>query len=54
VRNATLVRASNPEFGAAAVAAVSRWSFKPGRKAGHPVFTHMQVPIEFTLDRAKP
>ena len=54
VRNATAIRASNGQFGDAAVAAVSRWTFKPGRKNGHAVFTHMQVPIEFTLDGSRP
>jgi protein TonB len=50
VRNATAVKSSSPEFEASAISAVSRWKFKPGRKAGHAVFTHMQVPINYTLD----
>jgi protein TonB len=50
VRNATAVHSSQREFEAAAVQAVSKWKFKPGRKNGHSVFTHMQVPIVFTLD----
>ena len=33
-----------------AVQAVSKWKFRPGRKNGHAVFTHMQVPIVFTLN----
>jgi protein TonB len=52
VRNATAVRSSMPEFAPSAVAAVSKWKFKAGRKANHAVFTHMQVPIEFTLDNS--
>jgi protein TonB len=50
VRNATAVHSSQREFEPAAVQAVSKWKFKPGRKNGHSVFTHMQVPIVFTLD----
>jgi protein TonB len=50
VRNATAVHSSQREFEAAAIQAVSKWKFKPGRKNGHSVFTHMQVPIVFTLD----
>ena len=50
VRNATSVHSSQREFESAAVQAVSKWKFKPGRKNGHSVFTHMQVPIVFTLD----
>ncbi len=50
VRNAFSVRSSQREFEAAAVQAVSKWKFKPGRKNGHNVYTHMQVPIVFTLN----
>jgi TonB family protein len=44
------LRATHPEFGAAAVEAVERWKFKPGMKGGRAVPTHMQVPIVFTRD----
>ena len=50
VRNAFAVHSSQREFEASAVQAVSKWKFRPGRKNGHAVFTHMQVPIVFTLD----
>jgi protein TonB len=49
VRNAFAVHSSQREFEAPAVQAVSKWKFRPGRKNGHAVFTHMQVPIVFTL-----
>jgi protein TonB len=49
VRNATAVSPTNADFAASAVAAVTRWKFRPGKRAGHAVFTHLQVPIEFTL-----
>jgi carboxyl-terminal processing protease len=36
----------------AAVACVYGWTFTPGRRHGYPVFTHMRVPIVFTLNGA--
>jgi protein TonB len=50
VQNAYAVRSSQREFEASAVQAVSKWKFKPGRKGGRDVITHMQVPIVFTLN----
>ena len=50
VQNAYSVRSSQREFEAAAVQAVSKWKFKPGRKNARNVITHMQVPIVFTLN----
>jgi len=50
VRNAFAASSSQREFEAAAVQAVSKWRFKPGKKGGRVVNTHMQVPIVFTLD----
>ena len=50
VQNAFALRSSQREFEAAAVQAVSKWTFKPGRKGGRDVPTHMQVPIVFTLN----
>ncbi len=50
VQNAYAVRSSQREFEAAAVQAVSKWKFKPGRKNARNVITHMQVPIVFTLN----
>jgi protein TonB len=51
VRNAFAVHSSQREFEASAVQAVSKWKFRPGKKNGHNVYTHMQVPIQFTLDQ---
>ena len=53
VRNAFAAHSSQREFEASAVQAVSKWKFRPGRKNGHAVFTHMQVPIVFSLDEDK-
>jgi periplasmic protein TonB len=50
VQNAYAIRSSQREFEAAAVQAVQKWKFKPGRKGGKDVPTHMQVPIVFTLN----
>ncbi len=50
VQNAYAIKSSQREFEAAAVQAVSKWKFKPGRKGGRDVNTHMQVPIVFTLN----
>jgi TonB family protein len=49
VQNAYAVRSSQREFEAAAVQAVMKWKFKPGKKGGQDVNTHMQVPIVFSL-----
>ncbi len=49
VRNAIAVRASEPRLEAPAVDAVSQWKFKPGRKGGRAVQTHLQVPIVFAV-----
>jgi len=51
VRNAYAVHSSQREFEASAVQAVSKWKFKAGRKNGHAVFTHMQIPIVFSLNQ---
>jgi protein TonB len=50
VQNAYAIKSSQREFEAAAVQAVIKWTFKPGRKGGRNVNTHMQVPIVFTLN----
>ena len=50
VQNAYALRSSQREFESAAVQAVGKWKFKPGRKGGRDVPTHMQVPIVFTLN----
>jgi TonB family protein len=49
VQNAFALRSSRREFEVAAVAAVSKWTFRPGQKGGRDVDTHLQVPISFSL-----
>lgn len=50
VQNAYAIKSTQREFEQAAVQAVSKWKFRPGRKGGRYVNTHMQVPIVFTLN----
>lgn len=50
VQQAYALRSSRREFEAAAVLAVTKWKFRPGRKGGKDVHTHMQVPIVFSLN----
>lgn len=50
VENARVVKATHPEFGEAAVAAVSRWKFSPGKKDGQPVATRLTTPITFSVE----
>lgn len=50
VRDAYEVSATERDFGAAAVRAVSKWRFKPGLKAGHAVAVHMRLPVNFSVD----
>ncbi|HXC01266.1 MAG TPA: energy transducer TonB [Opitutaceae bacterium] len=51
VENVQVVTSSgSSELDQAAVNAVSRWIFEPGRKGGHAVNSRMTFPIAFTLD----
>ena len=50
VHDARSVEATHPDFGVAAVQAVSGWKFKPGVKNGQPVVTRMSVPIMFAVN----
>ncbi len=50
VANAFAVRSTHREFEPAAIAAVSRWKFKPGSHQGRVVNTRMQIPLIFKLD----
>ncbi len=49
VQQARALRSTHREFEAAAVAAVAKWKFRPGRKGGAAVPTRLQVPVVFTL-----
>jgi len=47
VKAANLLQATEPEFGAAAVAALRRWRFLPGTKAGVPTEMSLRIPVSF-------
>jgi len=49
VQNAYAVSSTQREFEAAAISAVSKWKFKPGRRGGRSVTVRMQVPIVFSI-----
>lgn len=49
VQNAFAQSWTRIEFVAPSVDAVSQWTFKPGRRSGRRVNTHMQVPIVYQL-----
>lgn len=49
VREAYAVRSTQREFEAAAIQAVSKWKFRPGKKGGRNVNTKMNVPIVFNI-----
>ena len=49
VREARAVRSTNSQFEAAAVQAVMKWKFRPGRKGGRNVNVRMHQPITFNI-----
>jgi TonB family protein len=49
VVRALVAASSHPDFEAPAVEAVLQWKFRPGLKAGRPVYVHMQVPVYFAM-----
>ncbi len=54
VAYAQIDMSSDPAFDDSALAAVKKWKFTPGRKAGQPVTTRMSVPIVFSHRDDKP
>lgn len=51
VRDPFIVRSSHPGFEQAALDAVLKWKFKPGKKAGAPVNTRVRQPLAFSLSQ---
>jgi carboxyl-terminal processing protease len=47
------IHSSDKRLDSFAVKAVLRWRFKPGTKAGSPVYCAMEVPVEFKATRPK-
>jgi TonB family protein len=54
VYNAYAATSTDKAFAESAVQAVSQWVFKPGQVGGQNVYTHMQVPIVFSLSPEEP
>jgi protein TonB len=50
VRDVQVVEPGQPDCDAAAVAAVSRWVYQPGRKAGQPVAVRLTQKVAFGFD----
>lgn len=50
VRQARVVGSDAPEFEEAALRAVSRWRFEPGRKDGRTVAFRMTLPVVFSIN----
>lgn len=50
VISATVLSATNREFEEAAIRAVMKWRFEPGRRSGRVVPFRMAVPLEFRLN----
>ncbi len=50
VRDAYVAASTREDFNAAALLAVSKWKFRPGKKNGQAVNTRMSVPIAFALE----
>jgi protein TonB len=48
VQNCYAKSSTRREFEAAAVSAVRKWKWRPGRRAGHAVNFRMEIPIEFS------
>jgi TonB family protein len=40
-------RASDPEFGAAALAAAKKWRWEPAKEDGKPVEVSISIPFQF-------
>jgi len=49
----TVIQSTHPDFEAPTIEAILNWRFKPGIHNGHPVFTHMEVPVIFQLNYAE-
>jgi protein TonB len=51
VENPAIQSSSDPEYEAAALAAIKQWKFEPGKRNGEPVRFRMRVPITFPKSR---
>jgi protein TonB len=49
VRDARVVKSDNPAFDSAALEAIYKWKFRPGKKGGRSVNARMQLPFVFSI-----
>jgi len=49
VREARVVKSSNTAFDSAALEAIYKWKFRPGKKGGRAVNARMQQPFDFSI-----
>ena len=49
VRDARVIKSENSAFDAAALDAIYKWKFRPGKKGGRPVNARMQQPFVFSI-----
>jgi protein TonB len=49
VRDARVIKSENSAFDAAALDAINKWKFRPGKKGGRPVNARMQQPFVFSI-----
>jgi protein TonB len=49
VRDARVVKSDNHAFDAAALEAIYKWKFRPGKKGGRAVNARMQLPFQFSI-----
>jgi protein TonB len=47
VRNAKVLSSTDPAFEGAALSAVKKWKFEPGKRKGQAVRFRMRVPVTF-------
>jgi TonB family protein len=48
---AAVIKSTDPEFNVAALQAVQKWRFKPAEREGVAIRCHLQVPINFGIDK---
>jgi protein TonB len=50
VQDAAVQKSSNSKFDQAALEAIKKWKFKPGRKDGVPVKMKVAIPLQFNVN----
>jgi periplasmic protein TonB len=50
VQNAAVMKSTNAGFDQAALDAIKKWKFKPGKRDGVPAKMKLAIPLQFTLN----